>query len=221
MTHLNDELFSLLHGELDGPKTREVAAHLRSCSECAAELIDVAVASGSLAALARTNEELETFTPPVPSDIPALRPVRRVTGSRLFALAAAFLLVVGVGLAALTHHGTSPAPVATAQLTSLDAPSGAWGSARVILSGSSDQMTLTTTGLPAAGTGHFYEVWLYQPANGKMLPLGVLGPSGRGQYSVASSIMAHYSTIDVSLQLDNGDPRHSRVSALRGAVHPT
>ena len=36
------------------------------------------------------------------------------------------------------------------------------------------RMTITITGLPPAGRGHFYEVWLLQSASGKMLPVGVL-----------------------------------------------
>ena len=45
-------------------------------------------------------------------------------------------------------------------------------------------MTITISGLPPAGRGHFYEAWLLQPASGKMLPVGVLltpgSPSATG-----------------------------------------
>ncbi len=157
------------------------------------------------------------MTTPLP---PLPRPAR-TTPTRLLALAAAILVVVGLGVGIFTRHSNTPSPIATAQLASLDAPSGAWGVARVVLAGGADQMSLATTDLPRPGADEFYEVWLFQPRNGKMLPLGVLGPSGRGQYSVAPGIMSEYSSIDVSLQHDNGDPRHSTVSALRGAVHPT
>ncbi|NNN03994.1 MAG: hypothetical protein HKL87_08375 [Acidimicrobiaceae bacterium] len=222
MTHPNDDLFSLLHGELDGPTTRAVAAHLRGCPECTDELIDVAVATGSLAALARSSADVNETDFRALSSVTPLRPLSPPARiPTLLAVAAALLAVVALSVGLLHRGPTTPAPVATAQLTSLDAPVGAAGRAIVVLSGQSDQMSVTTRGLAPTGPGQFYEVWLFQPTTQKMLPVGVLGPSGRGQYSVATSIMAHYSAIDISLQADNGNPRHSAVSALRGAVHPT
>ena len=52
--------------------------------------------------------------------------------------------------------------------------------------------------------------------------MGVLGPTGWGEYAVASAIMAGYSAVDVSLQSNDvslqsndGNPAHSETSMLR------
>jgi len=58
-------------------------------------------------------------------------------------------------------------------------------------------------------------VWLLDPATLKMLPMGVLSPSGHGEYSVSATIMNGYSAVDVSLQANNGNPAHSQTSVMR------
>ena len=62
----------------------------------------------------------------------------------------------------------------------------------------------------------FYEVWLLNPATLKMLPVGVLPPSGSGTYNMDAALMKDYSAVDVSLQVNDGNPAHSKVSVLRG-----
>jgi hypothetical protein len=58
-------------------------------------------------------------------------------------------------------------------------------------------------------------VWVFNPSSLKMLPMGILGPSGQGQYQIAAPIMSGYSAVDISLQTDNGNPVHSNTSVLR------
>ena len=77
-------------------------------------------------------------------------------------------------------------------------------------------MTLSTVGLSAPGPGQFYEVWLLDTTTSKMVGLGVLGPDGRSDFRIPDGLIAAYQAIDVSLQRDNGDPRHSATSVLRG-----
>jgi hypothetical protein len=62
---------------------------------------------------------------------------------------------------------------------------------------------------------HFYEVWMLNPSTQKMLPVGVLPPSGTGSYTMGASIMTGYSAVDISLQANNGNPAHSKTSVLR------
>jgi hypothetical protein len=48
--------------------------------------------------------------------------------------------------------------------------------------------------------------------------MGILGPSGQGQYQIAASIMAGYSAVDISLRPNDGDPAHANISVLRAYV---
>jgi hypothetical protein len=79
-------------------------------------------------------------------------------------------------------------------------------------------MFITTSRLPKLAPNEFYEVWLLQPATNKMLPVGVLSPSGTGSYALTAQVMSQFSAVDVSLQANNGDPAHSSLSVLRGSV---
>ena len=81
-------------------------------------------------------------------------------------------------------------------------------------------MRLQTSDLPAAGSG-FYEVWLLQPDSGKMLPVGVLGASGSGTYTLPAGVLGRYADVDVSRERDDGNPAHSADSVLRGAYGTT
>ena len=81
--------------------------------------------------------------------------------------------------------------------------------------GTSRTLVVHTIDLPAPGPAHFYEVWLLDPSTLKMLPMGVLGPAGTGEYAVAAPIMDGYSAVDVSLQANDGNPAHSKTSVLR------
>lgn len=228
-THYEEELFALLSGELDHEETLKVVGHLRECGECTSELISVAVAFGSLRAtqrverllrgeVAETGIEVPSPFEGLASQPPLTLTSRRVTPLARWAAAAVLLvaLVVGVSFA---FARTSSAPVsATAVLRHLDSSRSVKGLATVRSSDQAQLMDIVTSGLPAAPANHFYEVWLLQPATNKMLPVGLLSPSGRGTYSVASAMMSQYSAVDISLQVNNGDPAHSKVSVLRGKV---
>jgi hypothetical protein len=76
-------------------------------------------------------------------------------------------------------------------------------------------MRIQTTELPPAGVGQFYYAWLLDPRTQKMLPLGQVGPDG-GSFDVADTTLASYSAVDISLEVDDGDPGHSVTSVLRG-----
>lgn len=218
--HCDDQLVGLLSGELDGDQTRQVVAHLRDCGDCTSELIALAAAHGALEALRRSTRT----TPAVVSEPVAapLAPLVLPAPRRwLGAVAAALVLVAGsltVGVALTrAHHGGGPA-VANVAMRALDAPHSASGQVVVADAAQALQMNVSTTGLPTAPANHYYEVWLLQPATNKMLPVGLLSPSGKAQFQVAKTIMAQYSAVDISLQANNGDATHSKVSVLRGTV---
>ncbi len=238
--HVADELPGLLAGECDREQTLTLAAHLRACPQCQEELVSVVLAAGILRATVRAEQAPSPAVSPSPlpsssestsspgagaPDTPEwlTRGTRRGpagwgTRRRLAALAAAVVIVAGAVAAGL-GLSTSSAPVTNqAALRPLQAPAGAHGAVTVTAASGARQVQVSTGGLPAAGQGHYYEVWLLDPATLKMLPMGALAPSGQATFGVATGLMAGYSAVDVSLQANNGNPVHSAVSVLRGTL---
>jgi hypothetical protein len=238
--HVADELPGLLAGECDREQTLTLAAHLRACPQCQEELVSVVVAAGVLRATARAEQAPSTAVSPSPlpsssestsspeagaPDTPEWltratrqRPAGWGTRRRLLALAAAVVIVAGAVAAGL-GLSTSSAPVTNrAALRPLHAPADAHGAVTVTAASGARQVQVSTDGLPGAGQGHYYEVWLLDPATLKMLPMGALAPSGQATFGVATGLMAGYSAVDVSLQANNGNPVHSAVSVLRGTL---
>jgi anti-sigma-K factor RskA len=137
------------------------------------------------------------------------------------AVAAAVIVgLVGLGWAVSRQSPTAPeAPVsAVASLRHLDAPTFATGVVVVRSIGSTRQMHIRIDGLGHPPPNHFYEVWLLRPATNKMLPVGILPPSGAANFELSASLMSQYSAIDVSLQVNDGDATHSSQSVLRGPI---
>ncbi len=157
-----------------------------------------------------------TLTPPSTAlaDVPRKR--RRL--APVLAAAAAIVALGAVGAALATgDHQASQRVVAQGSLWPLDTPRSATGTVTVLAQGTTRHMLVRTENLSWPGQ-KFYEVWLLDPATKKMLPVGVLPPSGNGEYQVTANLMAGYSAVDVSLQSDNGDPAHSQTSVLRASL---
>ena len=92
-------------------------------------------------------------------------------------------------------------------------------SGEVVLADGQGQRSLVvdTAGLPSADG--FYEVWLLDPEQGRMVALGVLDDTGQGRLPVPDGVrVADYPAVDVSLEPDDGDPAHSGDSVLRGEL---
>lgn len=249
--HDRPDLVGLLAGELGRAETIDMARHLRTCPGCAEELIDVAAANGALISAARVGRDLAmpgfndggagltdrapgrvddrdalpALTLP-PKSGPPMRPRGRNRRRRRWsvaAVAAAVIVVLGaLGVTAPRFSRSSKRPiVAQAALRPLDAPPSATGSVTVAVDGSTRELTVRTRDLARPPSQSFYEVWLLDPATLKMLPMGVLPPSGSGFYAVAASVMSGYSAVDVSLQPNNGNPAHSQTSVLRTSYRAT
>jgi Anti-sigma-K factor rskA, C-terminal/Putative zinc-finger len=230
--HVGDELIDLVAGESSPATARKVVAHLRSCPRCADQLISAVFAVCALRTTAQVDRELAvpirgSSTEKRPTDGGA-QPELALVGTtrtpsrwrkRLAAVAASMVLLVS-GLLVGIRVASSRAPVSgptivDVTLRPLEAPQSARGHLTVEAAGDSRQLLVETTALPTPPSNHFYEVWLLDPKTFKMLSMGVLGPSGQGKYAVAASIMSGYSAVDVSLQANDGDPAHSRISVLR------
>jgi Anti-sigma-K factor rskA, C-terminal len=249
--HDRPDLVGLLAGELGRAETIDMARHLRTCPGCVEELIDVAAANGALISAARVGRDLAmpgfndggagptdrapgrvddrdalpALTLP-PKSAPLMRPRGRNRRRRRWSVAAAAAAVIVVlgalGVTAARFSRSLKRPiVAQAALRPLDAPPSATGSVTVAADGSTRELTVRTWDLARPPAQSFYEVWLLDPATLKMLPMGVLPPSGSGSYSVGAGLMSGYSAVDVSLQPNNGNPAHSQTSVLRATYRAT
>jgi anti-sigma-K factor RskA len=237
--HGDADVIGLLTGDTDRQRATETARHLRGCPECTDELIDLVVAHGALRSADLALRELEhpgpssvaaddaDADPLPPLTLPGDRrhrvPARRPVVAVLVAVAAVVVLVAALGLTGVLGGRTTPTRtvVAEAPLHPIDAPATATGTVTVLANGTTRQMLVSTRDLGAAGPQSYYEVWLLDPATLKMLPVGVLPPSGAGTYAVTADLMSGYSAVDVSLQADDGNPAHSQTSVLRAVYAPS
>jgi Anti-sigma-K factor rskA len=198
------------------------------------------VAAGTLRAAARAEQAPPSAVPPPPGPeymdqkgspaaavpdtpewlrrIPRRGPAGWATRRRILALAAAVVVIAGAVAAGLGLSGSGPAVTNRAALHPLRAPAAASGAVTVTAASGAREVQVSTDGLPSPGQGHFYEVWLLDPATLKMMPMGALAPSGQATFGVATGLMAGYSAVDISLQANNGNPAHSAVSVLRGTL---
>lgn len=151
-----------------------------------------------------------------------LRPRRRLPV--LLAAAAAVGLLVGGGatwLAVGSGSSRDDARVlAAADLRPL-AGTTVPGEAQVDRTGGARRLVVDAR-LPGAGR-QYYEVWLIDPDDGRLVSLGVL-PSGDDaplRLAVPADVdLSAYRTVDVSLESADGDPGHSGRSVLRGTLLP-
>ena len=238
--HGQFDLVGLIAGELGRDETIAVGHHLHSCPQCADELVDLVIAHGALSAASSALLQLDEAPTGRPGpevrltgvlggdgEQPALPPLevditeattRRTRPWRIVAagVAAAVLVLVGIGTFLVRSENPRPgAVVASAALKPIDAPASATGSIKAVAVGETRNLIVETKNLATPTAQHFYEVWMLNPSTLKMLPVGVLPPSGTGTYSIGASIMTGYSAVDISLQTNNGDPAHSNTSVLR------
>ena len=138
---------------------------------------------------------------------------RRATGKRfaiITAVAAGLLLVaLPLGMALL---GNSPDQ--RAELAALPGFDGA-GSAE--LNGRTLEVDLEGLDAPE---GSFYELWLLDFDGDELADLQSLGQVGAdGSFTVPDDVdLNEFSVVDVSIELDDGNPDHSGDSVLRGGL---
>lgn len=78
------------------------------------------------------------------------------------------------------------------------------------------ELHLDLSGLPAPD-GAFYEVWLLDPDQGRLVSLGPVRPDGT-YVLPAGAAPGEWPAVDVSIEPHDGDPGHSGASVLRGPV---
>ncbi|HEX3003631.1 MAG TPA: anti-sigma factor [Angustibacter sp.] len=224
----DDDLTGLLRGELSREELAAAVERLRGSDDARRVLVDTVAAHAALTAAARTLRGTLRAATPQPAEEPPLPPLelprRSLRRPRWVAAAVAAAVVLGIGAATVAGwRGLSNAParppVAVRSVT-LQPVSAAAASGEVTMADESaprTRMQIRTSGLAPAGPGRFYYAWLFDPQTNKMLPLGLVSAGTANQFEVSDEIVARYHAIDISLQDDNGDPRHSATSVLRAA----
>jgi hypothetical protein len=230
VNHEHPELVGLLRGELTNAEVTAVAAHLDTCDACRRELSELTVGHAFLAGASRTLGDRAPLALPDPPELPDLSELQEPAAAQArdravvhwlrpvgLVAAAAALIVGSVGVTRLVDRPSEPAPVAAPDRAAPLEPVEGAGGGRVEMASDHDEvlMTVETHDLPKIGDGEFYYVWLFNPATGKMLPLGVVGPRGVASFELPDSLVGRYQAVDVSLERDDGDPGHSVTSVLR------
>ena len=208
--HVEAELAALLGGELDLDATRAVTTHLRGCADCRNELVETAAGI----ALMRRLDRAATLVADRPAPTRHAKPARSRSRAVVLVAAAVVLLFAGaVATATLLAGRGSSGPDATVAFAPVSGGT-ARGSVGMQAAGDAQTMAVDTS-LGAAPPDTYYEVWLLDRSTGKMLPVGVLPPDGRGTYRLPGRILERYDTVDISRQADDGTTAHSDDSVLR------
>ncbi len=138
------------------------------------------------------------------------RPLGRRVAIGLAAVAAIILVAVPVGLALQSSDVDQ-----TADLLALDANVNAEGEAQL----RGRELTVDVNGL-VTRSDSFYELWLLDLDGDELQDLVSLGPvevGDDGTFVVPGGIdLARFDVVDVSIEIDDGNPDHSGQSVLRG-----
>lgn len=191
---------------LDEPELAAFERHLADCDACVQEVGELRATTARLAEAAaeqpppglraRVLAEIATVRQDPPEaagdDELAARRAARRWPARLFAVAAAVLLLLSLSLTALTirlDHRLDRLEAATDQVQAvlaapdaraLPARPGAKGAALVVASKSRGQAVFVASGLDQPGPDRAYELWLLGPG-GQPRPAGLLNLSGDGR----------------------------------------
>lgn len=227
-----DELSALALDAADGRDS--LREHVTTCPECS-DLLDSLIAVRRLAGaeplvaappgLRQRVLQEALSDPAVGRPAPVAVPARNRRGIPAWAagLAAALTLVAGIGLGRLSDGGSEPTVepdpgtvVAAADLTALDsdAPRGVASAVRT-----DDTVTLRVRASDLGGASGVHEVWLINVDGERMVAIGLLAAGDDGEFQVPLGLIEEgYRIVDISVEPDDGDPRHSGVSLARGEL---
>lgn len=148
-------------------------------------------------------------------DVVPLRRRTTVWGG-LAAVAAAAAAVVALVTVGPLGTGDDARPVAAADLEPIGDVEVPPVEARFVVADDSALLRVDLSDLPDTPDG-FYEVWLLDPDDGRLVSLGPARPDG--EYALpAGTGVDDFPAVDVSVEPHDGDPGHSGASVLRGPV---
>jgi hypothetical protein len=237
MPHVDPERIALF--AMGEPAEPDETEHLASCATCIDDLAALrhAVVAGRAsmdvgeletppeAVWNRIVDELQLTSfgserepEPAPVSAPAPVPARRSVTARIWALAAAVVLVAGVGLGAwAVSQRVGLTEVAEATLSPFPAHPSAEGSA--IVEEEPDGSLVVRVAVTAdAAPDTFREVWLITADASALVSLGVLEGSQQ-TFPIPSDVdLKDYVLVDVSQEPEDGDANHSGDSIVRGEL---
>lgn len=194
-----DAAAAFLLGALEPQEAADFVAHLDDCPACRAELDELRVAADALPsgvpqyrapaeledrimAIVRSEAELLRAAGPEADRAPvaAAAPRRRFgwLSRPAFALAATVLVLAVGALGGVALFGGADTRTVVAQV----APQGA--KVEMIVREGSDHSTLTASGLPTAGEGRVYQVWLSRGKDAPQPTDALFTPNASGTASV-------------------------------------
>jgi anti-sigma-K factor RskA len=141
---------------------------------------------------------------------------RRARWVAMGAVAAAAAAAVAVLVTVGPLGPSSPQPVAAAELEPFGGAQVAAVEGEFVVVDGDAELRLDLSGLPERDDG-FYEVWLLDPEEGRLVSLGPARADGT--YALPSGTgVDDFPSVDVSVEPHDGDPGHSGASVLRGSV---
>jgi hypothetical protein len=133
------------------------------------------------------------------------------------ACAGALVGGAAVYAATTTQRATSPTTVVAAAALEPLGGSTARGTAQVVSSDDGARVAVDVSGL--ARPDGFYEVWLLDADGKRLIALGVLDGTDKGEFAMPPGVsMTDFPVVDVSLEPSDGDPGHSSNSLVRGTL---
>jgi len=224
--HLSAERIAAIASDLGpGPMAAE-AGHLARCRACSDDVDELAAVTSGVRDASGT-----TLRPPHPdvwaaidAEVGGRGATRRPRAWLPVAVAAAAGLVVGagavLGVQALRDGGGGSGTVlARTDLAALPGQSGE-GSAELVRASDALQLRVHAS-LQGSPGAEYHEVWLINSDGKRMYALGVLPSSGDASYWLPAPLdqqLDGYSTVDISLEPDDGDTAHSQLSLVRGTL---
>lgn len=209
--HPLDDVAAYALGALEEAEARDLAAHLRACPECAAELERLSVGVAALPLSAPQFAAPATLRRRVLAEVGAAAPARSRGRARLprVALAPRVLAPLAAGLAAVVvivalvlSGGTASTRVVSAQVS---VPTAA---ARLRVTGGRGELIVER--MPQPPAGKIYEVWLARPGRA-VAPTDALFDVARAGTTV---VPVPGSLSGVSEVMVTAEP-------LGGSAHPT
>lgn len=136
----------------------------------------------------------------------------------LVTLAAAVVLLLAVPVGLSLRSGSDTDIVASAQLDLLEGQRGQAVSAQLV--SVDGDLALDVDAPTTVPEGEFLELWLLEVSDAGVESLESLGRvDGSGRYDVPDDVdLERFSVVDISLELDDGNPDHSGVSVVRGEL---
>ncbi len=161
----------------------------------------------------RSEVEVEEPAAAPADDLTARRRSNNARRNWLIAAAAVVVLGGGAGTYLATSGGSSHPVTRDVALAAFD--QGTTTASAQMIGG--DELSLDASSLPQLPVGHYYEVWLTNPARTSMAPIGLLDADRKADFTVPASEMSAYAAVEVSVQDTAGQGAFSGESVLRGS----